>query len=208
MIFDDRAMYRWRKMSPEQREQAGQDREELRLPFHSPPHCESDCGLYLVTAACFEHAPIIGASPGRMQAFERDLLGALQELCPTIFAWTVLPNHYHVLVENHAVKKLLRRLGQLHGRTSFEWNGEDGRRGRKVWFNAAETAMKSDGHFWATMNYVLHNAVRHGYVECWTDWPHCSARVYLETVGREEATRIWRQYPLLDFGNDWDPPDL
>ena len=24
--------------------------------------------------------------------------------------------------------------------------------------------MKSERHFWATLNYVLHNAVRHGYV--------------------------------------------
>ena len=144
----------------------------------------------------------------RMATFEKELLGALNELCPTIFAWTVLPNHYHALVETRPVKRLLRRLGELHGRTSFEWNGVDHRRGRKVWFNAAETAMKSGRHFWATMNYVLHNAVRHGYVEHWTDWPYCSVRNYLETIGREEATRIWMQYPLLDYGNDWDPPDL
>jgi putative transposase len=162
----------------------------------------------MVTAACFEHVPVIGANPERMQAFEKGLLAALQELCPTIHAWTVLPNHYHVLVENHRVKELLHRLGQLHGRTSFDWNGEERRRGRKVWFNAMETAMKSEGHFWATMNYILHNAVRHGYVENWTDWPYCSARNYLDTVGREEATRIWRQYPIRDYGNDWDPPDL
>jgi putative transposase len=136
------------------------------------------------------------------------LLDALQEQCPTVFAWTVLPNHYHALVENRKINRLVRHLAQLHGRTSFNWNGEEGCRGRKVWFNAAETAMKSEGHFWATMNYVLHNAVRHGYVDRWTDWPYCSARAYLETIGRERATKIWMEYPLLDYGNDWDPPEL
>jgi len=143
-----------------------------------------------------------------MGAFEKDLLDALRELCPAIFAWIVLPNHYHALIENRDVKRLLRRLGRLHGRTSYEWNGEERSRGRKVWFNAAETAMKSEAHFWATMNYVLHNAVRHRYVERWTDWPFCNANAYLESVGRQEATRIWMEYPVLDYGKDWDPPEL
>jgi len=207
-MYDDRLMYRWRKMTSEERDNLRKHRRENRLPLHSPPHYDSDCGLYLITAACFEHEPFIGASPERMLGFETELLGALQERCPAVFAWTVLPNHYHALVENSDVVRLLQRLGQLHGRTSFEWNGEEKRRGRKVWFNAVETAMKSEGHFWATVNYVLHNAVRHGYAERWTDWPYCSARAYLEAVGREEATRIWVKYPLLNYGDDWDPPDL
>jgi putative transposase len=68
--------------------------------------------------------------------------------------------------------------------------------------------MKSERHFWATLNYVLHNAVRHSYVERWQDWPYSSAAQYLEEVGREEAERRWREYPVLDYGNDWDPPEL
>ena len=208
MAFGDRMMYRWRGMTAEQREQTRRHRRELRLPFHSPPHYESECGLYLITAACFEHKPVIGMSPERMQAFESALLTELQEQCKTVFAWTLLPNHYHALVDTNDVKRLLRELARLHGRSSFEWNGAEDRRGRKVWFNAAETAMKSERHFWATMNYVLHNAVRHGYVECWTDWPYCSARTYLEAVGREQAKRTWMKYPLLNYGDDWDPPEL
>jgi putative transposase len=208
MIYDDREMYRWRGMTAKQRDETLKFRKEHHLPFHNPPHCESDCGLYLITAACFEHKPVIGKSPERMTAFESDLLCTLQENCRMICAWTVLPNHYHVLVDVADVIGLLRRLGQLHGRTSFKWNGEEACRGRQVWFNAAETAVKSERHFWATMNYVQHNAVRHGYVTRWTEWPYCSAQTYLDRVGRDEAVRIWKEYPLLDYGNDWDPPDL
>ena len=68
--------------------------------------------------------------------------------------------------------------------------------------------MKSERHFWATVNYVLHNAVRHGYVERWQDWPYSSAAQYLAEVGREEVEHRWHQYPLLDYGADWDPPEL
>jgi putative transposase len=68
--------------------------------------------------------------------------------------------------------------------------------------------MKSERHFWASVNYVLHNAVRHRYAERWQDWPYSNAAEYLEDVGRDLAERRWREYPILEYGNHWDPPDL
>ena len=68
--------------------------------------------------------------------------------------------------------------------------------------------MKSERHFWATLNYVLHNAVRHGYVERWQDWPYSNAAQYLMDVGHEVAAERWREYPILDYGAEWDPPNL
>src|SRR5688572_17098399 len=86
---------------------------------------------------------------------------------PTRRSVVVLPNHYHVLVETRDVLALLRDIGKMHGRTSFHWNGEDTQRGRQVWFNCAETSMKSDRHFWATLKLCASNPVYHGYVEQW-----------------------------------------
>jgi putative transposase len=196
-------------MTPEQRSAVLEDRLRHGRPRHSIPHVESDITTYyMVTAACFEHKPIIGHSPDRMRTFESDLVGLLNDNCRQVFAWTVLPNHYHVLIDTPAIRALLHALGQLHGRNSFYWNGEEGKRGRQVWCNAAETVMKSEGHYYASLNYVLHNAVHHGYAEKWTEWPYCNAEQYLEDVGREKALRIWKSYPLYDYGKDWDPPEL
>jgi REP-associated tyrosine transposase len=204
----DRSMYRWRRMTPEQRREALALRQRHRHPWHGLPHYESDGQFYLLTAACYEHRPIIGTTAGRLAAFEADLLETIAAHSPRIWAWVVVPNHYHVLAYVPDLKALLAGLGQLHGRTSHRWNGEDNARGRHVWHRAAETAMKSGGHFWATVNYVLHNPVRHGYVQRWQDWPYSSASEYLEAVGREVAERRWREYPLLGYGDGWDPPDL
>lgn len=204
----DRPMYLWRKMTPHERAEALEYRQRHRLPWHGPPHCESDREVYLITAACYEHKPIIGVNSERMVTFESELLEAAESSCQRIFAWTVLPNHSHLLVRTPQVKALLHVLGLLHGRTSHRWNGEEACRGRQIWHRAVETAMKSERHLWATLNYVLHNAVRHGYVERWQDWPYSSASRYLKEVGREEAQRCWREYPVLDYGDDWDPPEL
>jgi len=204
----DRPMYYWRHLTPEQREQVMRERKQHPRPWHGPPHYVEESGLYLLTAACLKHQPVIGATSRRMAEFESELLRTTGERTQTTFAWIVLPNHYHMLVHTADINELLKALGQLHGRTSFRWNGEEACRGRQVWHRAAETAMKSERHFWATLNYVLHNAVRHRYVERWQDWPYSNAAQYLEQAGREQAEQRWREYPILDYGRDWDPPTL
>ena len=68
--------------------------------------------------------------------------------------------------------------------------------------------MRSDRHYFATLNYVHHNPVRHGYVERWTDWPWSSAAEYLAQMGEIEVKRVWRAYPLYDYGKNWDDPEM
>ncbi len=139
-----------------------------------------------------------------MNNFTRDLLAVFGAHSNQTFAWCLLPNHYHALVEVPNIKGLLRELGSLHGRTSHAWNREEGSRGRKIFFRAVERAMRSERHYLATLNYVHHNPVKQGYAACWTDWPWSSAADYLEQTGTEEAKRIWREYPIRDYGKGWD----
>ena len=201
-------MYLWRQLNEQQRRELVAFRSFNGRPWHSPPHRESQNGRYLFTAACFEHRHIIGGSPQRMADFQGVLTRTFETHCEEIYAWCVLPNHYHVLALTRALPELLDAIGQMHGRTAFHWNGEDGARGRKVWFNCVETAMKSDRHFWATMNYVHHNPVHHGYVRHWQDWPFSSGGALLERCGREEAAKLWKTYPVRDYGKAWDPAEL
>lgn len=209
MPQDSATMYRWRTWTDEQREKILEERRQRNQPCHSPAHIESErTTYYMITAACFEHEPVIGLSDDRMVDFSIDLCDLLQVTCRSLFAWVVLPNHYHVLVDTPEVKQTLKRLGKLHGRSSFDWNGEESLRGRKVWCNAAETAMKSEGHFYATRNYILNNPVHHGYCSKWTEWPFSSAEEYLRAMGRDEAVRYWFAYPLYEYGQSWDPPEL
>ena len=197
--------YAWRKMSDEDRVEALQQRYLRDHPWHGPPHRSSEYeSSYLFTAACYEHADIIGTSEERMGDFSDQLLQVLETTCAHIYAWVVLPNHYHALARTQDALQVLAELGLLHGRTSFEWNGEDSERGRKVWHCAVETRMKSQEHQWATMNYLHHNPVKHGYVPQWNDWPFSSAVQFLDGVGRDEALHLWNTYPIQNYGRGWD----
>lgn len=192
-------------MTPAQRHEAVEYRRLRRRPWHSPPHWEfAGVHQFLVSAACFDHKHVIGATPERIAEYESELLEFCSQFATNIYAWCVLPNHYHVLIQTDRLKEFRFGLGRLHGRTSYRWNGEDDQRGRQVWHNCFDRVIKSKRHFWATVNYIHHNPVHHRYVKKWQDWPWSSASEFVERVGKETAAKIWRQYPILDYGKTWD----
>ena len=197
-------MYRWRKMNDAERAEEMERRRVARLPMHSPRHHDGGRRVYLVTSTCYEHRPHIGFADERMDDFSGRLCSVVGECCERIDAWAVLPNHYHILVFTGGLPDLLKALGRLHGRTSHAWNGEEGTRGRKVWFNSIERPIQNDRHHVSAMQYVHHNPVKHGYARKWTDWRWSGAAEYIERIGRDEAERRWREYPLLSFGKGWD----
>ncbi len=193
-------------MSDEERAETLTERKARKQPWHAPPRWEYE-GLirFIVTAACYEHKHIIGFSRERIANFENDLLETCRNFGVTLYAWCVLPNHYHILIQTDKIKEFQNEgLGKLHGKTSFSWNSEENRRGRKIWYKSFERPMKSNRHFWASLNYVHHNAVHHGYVKRWQDWAFSSADSFLENFGREKTAEIWKEYPILDYGKDWD----
>ena len=198
-------MYLWRSLTDKQRDEVREYRRIQKLPKHSPPHFDSDLSTrYMLSAACYEHKHIPGTSYARMTECEKGVLEVCEKFSESIYAWCILPNHYHVLLKSARMAELRKELGLFHGRTSYLWNGEDNARGRQVWHNSVERKMRSDRHFFASLNYVLHNAVHHGYVDRWQDWPWSNAREYLAAVGEDQAIKIWREYPILDYGSKWD----
>ncbi len=201
-------MYCWRSMSRLQREYVLGLRKLAKRPWHSPPHQVAGGNtIYHITAAIYEHHPIIGHTPERLAAFEQNLLTAVTAQGEKVFVWCVLPNHYHLLLDAPDVMATLDGIGRLHGRTSREWNLEERKVGRKCWHRAADRSMRNDRHFRVTLNYVLNNAVHHGYVKQWREWPYSNATVYLDAIGREIALRNWYDYPVLDYGKGWDNPE-
>ena len=196
-------MYAWRNMTDEQRQEALRLRKARGYPMHSPPHLIGP-GTFHLTAANFEHQVILGRSLHRLAAFEAELVELLGELCEHIYAHCVLPNHWHALVATPSLEDVLHLIGKLHGRSSHAWNRCDSCPGRKCWHRCTDRRMRSQRHRLATLNYIHHNPVRHACCELWQEWPFGSAASFLERIGREEATRLWQEYPLHDFGQGWD----
>lgn len=196
-------MYEYRTLPSEQRAALVQQRLERGFPPHSPPHLAHDDSFYLLTATCYEHAHHMHSQPRR-----RQVLDALFEwfiaygMEPQ--AWVILLNHYHLLVhvtDFNALGSIFRRV---HGPTSRQWNLEDSTPGRKVWYRFADRLIRSERHYYTTLNYIHYNPVKHKWASSPYDWEENSVHWYLEYNGREWLRDLWTRYPVRDYGREWD----
>ena len=80
----DERRYLWRQLAQEQRKQLLTWRRQEGRPWHSPPRSPDLEGQFHLTAACYEHAPIVGSSVTRMNEFTEDLLEVLARISHTV----------------------------------------------------------------------------------------------------------------------------
>ncbi len=196
-------MYEWRKMSRAQRSEVLRSRQQCRLPWHSPPHFGTDTDLYHISAACYEHREII-ASPERLTTLESALIsGLLDSGVAEVRAWVVLPNHYHLLMKIR-LPEFGKFIHRLHNQTATKWNGEDGARGRKVWYRYSDRRIRGEIHYYRTLNYIHANPVKHGFAAKTRDWPWSSYAGYEDNYGHETLVQWWREFPITGYGEGWD----
>ncbi len=196
-------MYEYSKLSSEERKQLVEERLALGHPPHSPPHPIRDQLYYLFTAACYEHKHHMSVGVRRKQILDL-LFEQFTKMGMEIQGWVVLSNHYHLLVRVIDFEETGAIFGRVHGSTSYLWNREESTVGRKVWYRFADRAIRSERHYYTTLNYIHNNPVKHNAVASPYDWAESSVHWYLEQHGREWLRSLWTTYPLRDYGKGWD----
>ncbi len=197
--------YDCRKLSSEQQKAVVEDRRRRGLPLHQPPHPFRESGSYLITAANFEHVPIM-ETPERRTEFQGILLKRFQEIQAEIIGWSILSNHYHILVNVDSLDSVSGAIQSLHGFTSHHWNQQDGLTGkRKVWYRFSDKLMRNETQLNQTLNYIHYNPVKHGFVKDVYEWPWSSLFMYVDELSKEWLKESWKKYaPPDDYGKDWD----
>ena len=197
--------YEYRKLSPEERKRVVEERKRRGFPLHQPPHPFREKGAYLITAANFEHVPVM-SSAGRRTEFQEKILEELQGANVEISGWVILPNHYHILVYAETLNSISAVLKQVHGSTSRRWNEEDGLSGkRKVWYHFSDQVIRNEMHFNRALNYIHYNPVKHGYAGDIYGWEWSSLFTYLDEKGSDWLKENWQKFtPPDDFGGSWD----
>ncbi len=196
--------YEYRKMSQKEQAAAVEHRRARGYPLHAPPHPYRDAGWYLITAANFEHKPIMH-TPDRRDEFETCLLDTFLSADAEIGGSVVLTNHYHILVGVDSLNTVSALLKRLHGTTSREWNLADGMTGRRrVWYKFTDRWIRNERHYYQALNYIHYNPVKHGYVDDPYKWVWSSVHLYFDTKGREWLRATWKEYLVGGFGSGWD----
>jgi len=196
-------MYEYRKLTPKQKAEALRYRQAMDYPLHRPPHWRESEGLFLISAATYEHKPYFRTGEDRSKLLDM-IMTELKNTGIDCYGWVVIPTHYHLLVECKPLSLISGPLGRVHGRTSYLVNQRDGVRGRTVWCRFTDRKIRDERHYYATLNYIHYNPVKHEQVKKPLDWPCSSVHWYLEHFGLEWLRGLWQEYPPKDYGKGWD----
>lgn len=195
-------MYEYRRATPEVRKELLEERQRKSWPWHAPPHFANSEHVYLLTAACFEHQPIM-QSEMRRDEWLSSLRVCVTDYCGDLRGWVVLPNHYH-LVARVDLAVFAAKIARLHNGKSTQWNREDQTPGRKVWHRFSDRRIRNDRHDFAALNYMHANPVHHGLKERSAQWRWSSLGHYRQEVGDERLDEWGREYSIERFGLGWD----
>lgn len=196
-------MYLYRTLTPEQKAEVLRQRRARGYPLHEPPHLHKAEGWFLITTATYEHKHHFSSEEDRVSLFD-ELMNELQPAGIACSGWVILPNHYHILVQCKPLERISQPLRRVHARTARELNRREGLTGRQVWYRFSDRQIRSERHYYTTLNYIHYNPTKHGYVPRPLDWTCTSAHWYLEHFGIEWLRDLWRSYPVRNYGKGWD----
>ena len=174
---------------------------------HSPLHIFSPNTMYIVTASTLDKKHHFKGKK-RLSLLHDVLLEVLAAYDWLAQAWAVFSNHYHFIARSpedaSTLKPMIRRL---HSQTAREVNKLDKMHGRQVWFQYWDTCLTFEKSYYARLNYVHNNPVKHGLVENAEDYPFCSAG-WFKAKARPDFRRKVESFPydrvkiVDDFGPD------
>ena len=92
-----------------------------------------------------------------------------------------MPEHYHFIAQSPKNALSLKALIQgVHSINAKFVNRVDETPGRRVWYNYWDTCIKTEKSYYARLNYVIINPVKHGLVQKPEDYLFSSYKYFIE----------------------------
>jgi putative transposase len=94
------------------------------MKSHRPPHLFLDNNWYFITAHTYNQSSLF-----KSQSHKTLWLNVLTDIAPIygadLYAWVLLPNHYHILIYLKHANRLPKFIQRLHGSTAYQINKQD-----------------------------------------------------------------------------------
>jgi putative transposase len=183
---------------------------EPKTPWpHAPTHQLSERGAYFVTASTYRKEHHF-RSARRLRVLHRGLLALTAKFGWRLEAWAVFSNHYHFIAHSPANEEdatsLDSMLRMLHVKTAGWINKLDKSPERQVWFNFRDTKLTHQRSYFARLNYVHQNAVKHKLVSVACQYPWCSAAWFERSASPAIVKSIYRfKTDRVSVEDDFEP---
>jgi putative transposase len=179
---------------------------EITEWHHSPLHVFKPNTMYIVTASTLHQAHLF-KERGYLKLLQSLLLSLAEQYQWKLQAWAVFSNHYHFIAQSPEDAKSLKQMIQhLHSVSAKEINKLDRKKGRRVWFQYWDTCLTYPKSYYARLNYVHNNPVKHGLVKAASHYPFCSAG-WLKVKAKPSFVKMIRSFKIdkVNIYDDFQP---
>jgi putative transposase len=142
---------------------------------HSPGHLFVANTMYIVTASTLGKQRLFRGDD-RLRLLQDTLFEVAEAFGWQLQAWALFSTHYHwIAMAPSASTSLKAAIQRLHSQSARRVNELDKTPGRRVWFQYWDTCLTYEKSYYARLNYVHNNAVKHGLVAVAEEYAYCSA---------------------------------
>ena len=161
-----------------------------RAWHHAPRHRFEPESVYFVTASTYERH-LFFRDATRLDYLLRILFEQMKRFHWDLQAWAVMGNHYHFVAYcGEKPESLQAIIRAVHSITAIYLNRLDRTAGRKVWFQYRDTCLTNERIYYARLNYVHHNPVKHRLTDCAEDYSWCSMAWLRREATEEQVRRV------------------
>lgn len=175
--------------------------EKYKTYKHNPPHLFRSNAKYFITGSTYQKVPYLRSDRAK-QRLLKSLFKGFTDYDWKIEDWVILNNHYHLMVEApsnaETLSKIIRDTHKftalwikkninLESKEYMECSDRVGTLHNKIFHNYWDTCITYENSYYARLNYIWSNPVKHGYVEDAAKWKFGS--YYYRQQNSEDNTR-------------------
>jgi len=169
---------------------------EYKTYKHNPPHLFIESAKYFITVSTLGKHPYLKSKEAKWAALDY-LSKSLKAFNWELEDWVILDNHIHMMI--HAPEKaetLSNVMNNFHRFTAI-WLSKHGiqKIGQKYFHNYWDTCITFEKSYFARLNYIWMNPVKHGYVDSPEKWKFGSY-YYRFKEEAEEIKQLMKKYPF------------
>ena len=140
--------------------------EQYKTYTHTPPHLYQTGVKYFITASTYGRKRLLD-DPAKEKLFS-SLLKSCDKYGWKLEDWVILDNHYHIMVTApNAEMNLPTFVAEYHKFTALyvKKNNPATQNVPKIFNNYWDTCVTYENSYYARLNYIYYNPVKHGYVQ-------------------------------------------
>jgi putative transposase len=170
--------------------------EVYKVYKNNPPHLFKPKSKYMVTGSTYLKERHLTAPDSKKQLLLSILKGC-QRYNWKLEDWVVLDNHYHLMLESPEEADFLPKLiNEVHKFTAI-WLRKNNLVDvpKKIFHNYWDSCVTFESSYFARLNYIYFNPVKHGYVTHPKDY--CFGSYFYRYPGfSQELKSLERKYPF------------